>query len=189
MGSSCETGMAGTDSLFQCMLRSLSKDAPCSVPCPCNQENRHKNYQRSSLPGIPLFSLWPCVHFKCLLIQGVPSSLSCHQQEGPLLFFPQSPLFMFFVSTLSFLDAVHQLCVSAVCWGQAAFIFVLQLEADRGVPVWPDLPVWGWKVLVCYSGVMDQLCAAPSVCFRKGLEYLQRRFRFPHALQHKKGAS
>lgn len=127
--------------------------------------------------------LWTCVHFVC---QGVPhwavTSKRSHFSAS------LSPPFMFFVSTLSFLGAVHQCCVSAVCWGQAAFIFVLQLEADRGVPLWSDLPVWGWKALRCYSGVMDHFWAAPSVCFRKRLMYLQhRRFSFSHALQHSQG--
>lgn len=171
---------------------SLSRDVPFSLSCPCNQENRHKTTRGHLLQELLSFPFGPVCTWSVYLAEEFLMKLLPARGATSLLvtWFPVSLSPLCLCSLCPRLDAVHHFCVSAVCWGQAAFIFVLQLEADTAVPVWPDLPVWGWKVLVCYSGVMDQLWAAPSVCFRKGLVYLQQRsFSFSHALQHSKGRS
>lgn len=107
----------------------------------------------------------PVCTFKCLLSQGVPHWAATSKRSH----FSASLIpFVFFVSTLPFLGAEPQFCVSAACWGHTAFMFVLQLEADRGVPVWPDLPVWEWKVLCATqewwaSSGQHLLCASERV--------------------------
>lgn len=187
----------------------LIRDAPCLISCSYHG-NRHKTvggFLFQELLCFPLDTAWASNVYNTLS-QVMPHwAASCKRDHDFALnlvaSFIQWLSFQSLCPTISALGAVHQYCMSAVCWGKAAFVSLCCSWMLIGLLLCNQIcPLEsGSTTCVHCLGVMrlvpwqDQLWAALfPLCFKKSVTHLkQKGFSFSHAFQHsqerKKGKS